>query len=197
MKRYVQQFGRQWNTRLQEQTEIKEALTSKSAQRDSLKNEEANAIRLYEEKKQKEEKQQTELEERTCLRASLLNGELTEKVVANNVKRQKELEQQQEKAMNLHHSLTVQAESYKGQTSQIEKELVRLTAVLQQDELKINEWLTLQKETYAELEQLLSKDKNWILAEKQALNALKEKETVFRQSFQSEDRKRRNISKLP
>ena len=63
-----------------------------------------------------------------------------------------------EKAMNLHHSLTVQAESYKGQTAQMEKELVRLTAVLQQDELKINEWLTLQKETYAELEQLLSKD---------------------------------------
>lgn len=55
--------------------------------------------------------------------------------------------------------------------------------------VEINEWLTLQKETYAELEQLLSKDKNWILAEKQALNALKEKETVFRQSFQSEDRK--------
>lgn len=146
---------------------------------------------MYEEKKQKEEKQQTELEERTCLRASLLNGELTEKVVANNVKRQKELEQQQEKAMNLHHSLTVQAESYKGQIAQLEKELVRLTAVLQQDELKINEWLTLQKETYAELEQLLSKDKNWILAEKQALSALKEKETVFRQSFQSEDRKGR------
>ena len=89
-----------------------------------MKNEEANAIRLYEEKKQKEEKQQTELEERTCLRASLLNGELTEKVVANNVKRQKELEQQQEKAMNLHHSLTVQAESYKGQIAQLEKELV-------------------------------------------------------------------------
>ena len=37
----------------------------------------------------------------------------------------------------LHHSLTVQAESYKGQTAQLEKELVRLTAVLQQDELKI------------------------------------------------------------
>lgn len=53
MKRYVQQFGRQWNIRLQEQTEIKEALTSKSAQRDSLKNEEANAIRLYEEKNRK------------------------------------------------------------------------------------------------------------------------------------------------
>ena len=190
LKRYVQQFGRQWNTRLQEQTEIKEALTSKSAQRDSLKNEEANAIRLYEEKKQKEEKQQTELEERTCLRASLLNGELTEKVVANNVKRQKELEQQQEKAMNLHHSLTVQAESYKGQTAQLEKELVRLTAVLQQDELKINEWLTLQKETYAELEQLLSKDKNWILAEKQALSALKEKETVF-QAVLSERRQKK------
>ena len=190
LKRYVQQFGRQWNTRLQEQTEIKEALTSKSAQRDSLKNEEANAIRLYEEKKQKEEKQQTELEERTCLRASLLNGELTEKVVANNVKRQKELEQQQEKAMNLHHSLTVQAESYKGQIAQLEKELVRLTAVLQQDELKINEWLTLQKETYAELEQLLSKDKNWILAEKQALSALKEKETVF-QAVLSERRQKK------
>ena len=190
LKRYVQQFGRQWNIRLQEQTEIKEALTSKSAQRDSLKNEEANAIRLYEEKKQKEEKQQTELEERTCLRASLLNGELTEKVVANNVKRQKELEQQQEKAMNLHHSLTVQAESYKGQIAQLEKELVRLIAVLQQDELKINEWLTLQKETYAELEQLLSKDKNWILAEKQALNALKEKETVF-QAVLSERRQKK------
>ena len=190
LKRYVQQFGRQWNTRLQEQTEIKEALTSKSAQRDSLKNEEANAIRLYEEKKQKEEKQQTELEERTCLRASLLNGELTEKVVANNVKRQKELEQQQEKAMNLHHSLTVQAESYKGQIAQLEKELVRLIAVLQQDELKINEWLTLQKETYAELEQLLSKDKNWILAEKQALSALKEKETVF-QAVLSERRQKK------
>lgn len=155
-----------------------------------MKNEEANAIRLYEEKKQKEEKQQTELEERTCLRASLLNGELTEKVVANNVKRQKELEQQQEKAMNLHHSLTVQAESYKGQIAQLEKELVRLTAVLQQDELKINEWLTLQKETYAELEQLLSKDKNWILAEKQALSALKEKETVF-QAVLSERRQKK------
>ena len=197
LKRYVQQFGRQWNTRLQEQTEIKEALTSKSAQRDSLKNEEANAIRLYEEKKQKEEKQQTELEERTCLRASLLNGELTEKVVANNVKRQKELEQQQEKAMNLHHSLTVQAESYKGQIAQLEKELVRLTAVLQQDELKINEWLTLQKETYAELEQLLSKDKNWILAEKQALSALKEKETVFRAVLSERRQKKEEHQQAP
>lgn len=197
LKRYVQQFGRQWNTRLQEQTEIKEALTSKSAQRDSLKNEEANAIRLYEEKKQKEEKQQTELEERTCLRASLLNGELTEKVVANNVKRQKELEQQQEKAMNLHHSLTVQAESYKGQIAQLEKELVRLTAVLQQDELKINEWLTLQKETYAELEQLLSKDKNWILAEKQALSALKEKETVFQAVLSERRQKKKEHQQAP
>ena len=55
-------------------------------------------IRLYGREKTEREKQQTELEERTCLRASLLNGELTEKVVANNVKRQKELEQQQEKA---------------------------------------------------------------------------------------------------
>ena len=79
-----------------------------------------------------------------------------ETVVATHARRQKELEQQLEKAMNLHHSLTVQAESYKGQTTQLEKELVRLTAVLQQDELKINEWLTLQKETYAELEQLFS-----------------------------------------
>ena len=77
---------------------------------------------------------------------SLLNGESTETVVATHARRQKELEQQLEKAMNLHHSLTVQAESYKGQTAQMEKELVRLTAVLQQDELKINEWLTLQKE---------------------------------------------------
>ena len=197
LKRYVQQFGRQWNARLQEQTEIKEALTSKSAQRDSLKNEEANAIRLYEEKKQKEEKQQTELEERTCLRASLLNGELTEKVVANNVKRQKELEQQQEKAMNLHHSLTVQAESYKGQIAQLEKELVRLTAVLQQDELKINEWLTLQKETYAELEQLLSKDKSWILAEKQALGTLKEKETTLQAILAERRQKREEHQQAP
>ena len=61
---------------------------------------------------------------------------------------------------------------------------------MQQDELKINEWLTLQKETYAELEQLLSKDKNWILAEKQALNALKEKETVF-QAVLSERRQKK------
>lgn len=99
--------------------------------------------------------------------------------------------------MNLHHSLTVQAESYKGQIAQLEKELVRLTAVLQQDELKINEWLTLQKETYAELEQLLSKDKNWILAEKQALSALKEKETVFQAVLSERRQKRRNISKLP
>ena len=179
LKHYVQQFGRQWNARLQEQTEIKEALTSKSAQRDSLKKEEANAIGLYEEKKQKEERQQAELNERARLRSSLLNGESTETVVATHARRQKELEQQLEKAMNLHHSLTVQAESYKGQTAQLEKELVRLTAVLQQDELKINEWLTLQKETYAELEQLLSKDKSWILAEKQALGTLKEKETTL------------------
>ena len=38
--------------------------------------------------------------------------------------------------MNLHHSLTVQAESYKGQTAQMEKELVRLTAVLQQGRIE-------------------------------------------------------------
>lgn len=91
---------------------------------------------MYEEKKQKEERQQAELNERARLRSSLLNGESTETVVATHARRQKELEQQLEKAMNLHHSLTVQAESYKGQTAQLEKELVRLTAVLQQDELK-------------------------------------------------------------
>ena len=56
---------------MQEQTEIKEALTSKSAQRDRLKKEEANAIGLYEEKKQKEERQQAELKERARLRSSL------------------------------------------------------------------------------------------------------------------------------
>lgn len=197
LKHYVQQFAKQWNTRLQEQTEIKEALTSKSAQMDSLKKEAANAVRLYEEKKQKEEKQQTELEERTRLRASLLNGEPTETVVANNAKRQKELEQQQEKTMNLHHSLTVQAESYKGQTAQIEKELVRLTSVLQQGELKINEWLTLQKETYAELEQLLSKDKNWILAEKQMLGAQKEKETTLQAILAERRQKKEEHQQAP
>lgn len=197
LKHYVQQFGRLWNTRLQEQTEIKDSLTSKSAQKDSLKNEEANAIRLYEEKKQKEEKRQIELDERIRLRASLLNGESTETVVANNAKRQKELEQQQEKAMNSHHSLTVQAESYKGQTSQIEKELVRLTAVLQQDELKINEWLILQKETYAELEQLLSKDKSWILAEKQGLGALKEKETTLQAILAERRQKKEEHQQAP
>lgn len=136
------------------------------------------------------------MNERARLRSSLLNGESTETVVATHARRQKELEQQLEKAMNLHHSLTVQAESYKGQTAQMEKELVRLTAVLQQDELKINEWLTLQKETYAELEQLLSKDKSWILAEKQALGTLKEKETTLQWSLRSEGRKGRSISKL-
>ena len=179
LKHYVRQFGCQWNTRLQEQADIKETLASKSAQRDSLKNEEANAVRLYEEKRQKEEKLQAELDGRVRLRASLLNGEPTETVVAAHAKRQKELEQQLEKAMNSHHSLTVQAESYKGQISQIEKEIARLASVLQQSELKINEWLTLQDETYTGLEQLLSKDKNWILAEKQVLSALKEKETTL------------------
>lgn len=197
LKHYVQQFGRQWNARLQEQTEIKEALTSKSAQRDSLKKEEANAIGLYEEKKQKEERQQAELNERARLRSSLLNGESTETVVATHARRQKELEQQLEKAMNLHHSLTVQAESYKGQTAQLEKELVRLTAVLQQDELKINEWLTLQKETYAELEQLLSKDKSWILAEKQALGTLKEKETTLQAVLAERRQKREEHQQAP
>lgn len=197
LKHHVQQFAKQWNTRLQEQTEIKEALTSKSAQMDSLKKEAENAVRLYEEKKQKEEKQQTELEERTRLRASLLNGEPTETVVANNARQQKELEQQQEKAMNLHHSLTVQAESYKGQTSQIEKELVRLTSVLQQDELKINEWLTLQKETYAELEKLLSKDKSWILSEKQVLGALKEKETTLQAILAERRQKKEEHQQAP
>ena len=197
LKHYVQQFGRQWNARLQEQTEIKEALTSKSAQRDSLKKEEANAIGLYEEKKQKEERQQAELNERARLRSSLLNGESTETVVATHARRQKELEQQLEKAMNLHHSLTVQAESYKGQTAQLEKELVRLTAVLQQDELKINEWLTLQKETYAELEQLLSKDKSWILAEKQALGTLKEKETTLQAILAERRQKREEHQQAP
>ena len=197
IENYVQQFGRQWNARLQEQTEIKEALTSKSAQRDSLKKEEANAIGLYEEKKQKEERQQAELNERARLRSSLLNGESTETVVATHARRQKELEQQLEKAMNLHHSLTVQAESYKGQTAQMEKELVRLTAVLQQDELKINEWLTLQKETYAELEQLLSKDKSWILAEKQALGTLKEKETTLQAVLAERRQKREEHQQAP
>ena len=183
LKHYVQQFGRQWNARLQEQTEIKEALTSKSAQRDSLKKE--------------EERQQAELNERARLRSSLLNGESTETVVATHARRQKELEQQLEKAMNLHHSLTVQAESYKGQTAQMEKELVRLTAVLQQDELKINEWLTLQKETYAELEQLLSKDKSWILAEKQALGTLKEKETTLQAVLAERRQKREEHQQAP
>ena len=197
LKHYVQQFGRQWNARLQEQTEIKEALTSKSAQKDSLKKEEANAIGLYEEKKQKEERQQAELNERARLRSSLLNGESTETVVATHARRQKELEQQLEKAMNLHHSLTVQAESYKGQTAQLEKELVRLTVVLQQDELKINEWLTLQKETYAELEQLLSKDKSWILAEKQALGTLKEKETTLQAVLAERRQKREEHQQAP
>jgi ATP-dependent exonuclease sbcC len=99
--------------------------------------------------------------------------------------------------MNLHHSLTVQAESYKGQTAQLEKELVRLTAVLQQDELKINEWLTLQKETYAELEQLLSKDKSWIQAEKQALGTLKEKETTLQAILAERRQKREEHQQAP
>ncbi len=152
---------------------------------------------MYEEKKQKEERQQAELNERARLRSSLLNGESTETVVATHARRQKELEQQLEKAMNLHHSLTVQAESYKGQTAQMEKELVRLTAVLQQDELKINEWLTLQKETYAELEQLLSKDKSWILAEKQALGTLKEKETTLQAILAERRQKREEHQQAP
>ena len=164
---------------------------------DTLKKVEANAIGLYEEKKQKEERQQAELNERARLRSSLLNGESTETVVATHARRQKELEQQLEKAMNLHHSLTVQAESYKGQTAQLEKELVRLTAVLQQDELKINEWLTLQKETYAELEQLLSKDKSWILAEKQALGTLKEKETTLQAVLAERRQKREEHQQAP
>ena len=66
LKHYVQQFGRQWNARLQEQTEIKEALTSKSAQRDSLeKKKKPNAIGLYEEKKTKRRKTAGRIE-RTC-----------------------------------------------------------------------------------------------------------------------------------
>lgn len=77
------------------------------------------------------------------------------------------------------------------------KELVRLTAVLQQDELKINEWLTLQKETYAELEQLLSKDKSWILAEKQALGTLKEKETTLQAVLAERRQKREEHQQAP
>lgn len=98
--------------------------------------------------------------------------------------------------MNLHHSLTVQAESYKGQIAQLEKELVRLTAVLQQDELKINEWLTLQKETYAELEQLLSKDKTgyWL---KTSIECIEREGNRFQAVLSERRQKRKNISKLP
>ena len=73
----------------------------------------------------------------------------------------------------------------------MEKELVRLTAVLQQDELKINEWLTLSKGNVCRVGTIAFKDKSWILAEKQALGTLKEKETLFLQAVLAERRQKR------
>jgi exonuclease SbcC len=197
LKHYVQQFGKQWNARLQEQAEVKESWVSKCTQLESLKHEAVNATHLYEEKKQKGEQQQTELAERTRIRASLLNGEPTEIVIARNTSKQKEIEQHVEKAMNQHHTLTVQAESYKGQISQIEQEIARLATTLQQDETKINEWLTLQKETNEELERLLSKDKAWVTSEKQALNALKEKETTLQAVLAERKQKKEEHQQAP
>lgn len=98
--------------------------------------------------------------------------------------------------MNLHHSLTVQAESYKGQIAQLEKELVRLIAVLQQDELKINEWLTLQRKRMPSWNNCFPKTKTgyWL---KTSIECIEREGNRFQAVLSERRQKRRNISKLP
>lgn len=177
LKHNIQQFGKLWNERLQEQADLKEALSSRSVLVESLKGEWDNAIRQYEGKQEKGKALQALCTERKKKRASLLGGETTEQVVRRNNNRRKEIDAQLQKAVELHHGLMVQAESYKGSLSQMEQETARLSVLLQQDEAKIAGWLVAHQETEAGLDMLLSKDKAWIIAEKQTLDDLKERET--------------------
>lgn len=179
LKRHVQEFGRLWNTHLQEQANLKEALAARTAQLESAKNEVVTSGKTYEEKRLKAETQQAELTAREQERHTLLNGEPTEKVLSRNATRQKELEKEVETVQTRHHALSVEAESFRVRILQLESDITRLTDTSEADKKRIDEWLSAQpeKKEFAYLEALLSKDRSWINAEKQFINTLKERET--------------------
>lgn len=180
LKQAVQEFGKQWNARQQEQTDLKEDLTRKQAQLDSRKSEILNATQSYEEKCLKAEAQQAELATHEAERRALLGGEATEAVALRHAARQQSLEKELETALARHHALTLEVESLKTRLLQTETMVTRLKETAARHSQRIVEWLEAQAEKmeYAELEALLLKDRTWVNAEKQFLNALKERETA-------------------
>ena len=136
------------------------------------------------------------MNERARLRSSLLNGESTETVVA-----------------------TMQTAKGTGTTTGKSHELASFFncagGILQRTDRTVGKGISpsdcclatrrtenkrvahSSKETYAELEQLLSKDKSWILAEKQALGTLKEKETTLQAILAERRQKREEHQQAP
>ncbi|GHT01470.1 nuclease SbcCD subunit C [Bacteroidia bacterium] len=116
----------------------------------------------------------------------LLDGKSVDEVAKRYAKQKNELVENLQKSSENKNVLTSQQELLKGIITQITSETARLEAQGSALQQQVNQWLATKQGsiTEAQLTELLSKSKQWLDAEKQFLDELKNKETSVKATLE-------------
>lgn len=170
-----------WN---QNQTALSANQNEKISLEKQLEYEEKRASEEFKLKNIKEKRlQETEkaFKQLSAERQKILGGRQADDVARYYADRKTQLVTETQKANSCQKDLIAKNESFNGTISQINNEIARLketSLVLKQ---QIDQWINQMKNiTFEQLTELLSKDNNWLTAERKYLNSLKEKETADR-----------------
>jgi exonuclease SbcC len=190
LQNQLREIARQWAAYSGEISRMEGIINSKNI---LLQSEQKNLVeaRTNAETKEKKTKEIAALrDDLQKHRKSLLNGKSVGELVACFSNKKKKMLETVRTSTEYRTKLTSKQEILKGIISQITHEATRLAEQCDSLEQTINQWIAEKQGNISgeQLCELLSKDKQWIQAEREFLNGLKEQETAIKATV--EERKR-------
>jgi exonuclease SbcC len=161
-------------------------VNSKKSLLQSEQNNRTEAVKNLEWKEKKKTETAILLENRQKERGALLDGKPADELADSYTDRKKKLAAKLKAALETKNTLSSKQELLKGIITQITNEIARLEAQGNSLHREIGDWIAGRTDGITEerLAELLSKNKQWITAEKQFLEELKNRETSAKATFE-------------
>lgn len=171
-------FVQNWKDNLKEQTTLSEHIT---AQNQMLKTARERLTELSDTLKEKQDKQSTvsvDLDQLNGKRKELLYGNKADDVEMLHLEKRQTINNQITQATELQNSLTAKGDKMSGVIVQLTENITRLQTNVNSLERTVADWLRTREDnlTADDLEVLLSKNTNWLAAEREELDRLRKSE---------------------
>lgn len=165
----------QWQANLTEQTTLSE---QSSTLNQEIKIAKERLVELTTNLKNKQEKQNAisvELEQLNNKRKELLGGKKADDVEKSHVDKHQAISTQLTEATELRNNLIAKGEKISGVITQLTENKLRLQSHIDELDATVSLWLESREDglTVEELEELLSKDSDWLNAERESLDKLR------------------------